>query len=424
MAKPLAVVIPVFGQHHLTAALLEDVRTEDELVDVLIVDNGGDYEPSGEERLLVAGTNLGWSGGCNLGLAAASQHPYEAFVLLNNDTRLSHGFFAGLRTGLADTGAGLLAPAFNDFWPQHFTALGGSAAAYRPVRRHRAVVFVDGTCMAIPRATYEAVGPLDAERFGPFDWGSELDYSLRVARAGLAICVTELSYLEHFRHATAFAMRPDCEPVASADMDAGMASKWGKDWVRLLDTSSRLAPGDDTVAVIIPSIPQRWRMLAECLASVARQSVKPTEHLVGIDHHRIGAANMLNRLAASTQSAWLAVVCDDDLLDARHLEVLMAAGCDADIVYPYCRVVGRGDWSPNREFDPDALREANYIPATALIRRTLWERLGGWRPEPFNEDHDFWLRAVDAAATFKCVPEVTWTYRFHGGNHSVTGVSA
>jgi hypothetical protein len=34
------------------------------------------------------------------------------------------------------------------------------------------------------------------------------------------------------------------------------------------------------------------------------------------------------------------------------------------------------------------------------------------------------LRALEVSATFKCVPEITWTYRFHGGNHSVTGVSA
>ena len=421
---PVAVVIPVLGQHHLTSALLDDVRTEADLVDVVIVDNGGDYEASGHERVLRADGNLGWSGGCNLGMLHASDGDYRVFVLLNNDTRVSPDFFAGLLQGLDDTGAGLVAPVFNDVWAQHVTPYSGAASDYAPVHRHRAVAFVDGTCMAIPRDTYDRVGELDAERFGPFDWGAEADYALRTTQAGLAICVTELSFLTHFRHATARVLRADCEQVASADMDAGMRAKWGEDWTRVLDTSMRPAPGDDTVALIIPSIPQRWRMLAECLASVARQTRKPTEHLVGIDHRRRGAASTLNRLAASTECAWLAVVSDDDLLDARHLEVLMAAAADADVVYPYCRVTGRGDWCPNRAFAADALREANYIPATALIRRSLWERLGGWRAVPSNEDHDFWLRAVAAAATFKCVPEVTWTYRFHGGNRSVTGVSA
>jgi GT2 family glycosyltransferase len=272
--------------------------------------------------------------------------------------------------------------------------------------------------------TYGRIGPLDAERFGGYGWGAEVDYSLRTRRAGMRICVTELSYLSHLRHATARTLSADCEAVASVEMDQGMRAKWGATWTQALDQSVRALPREDSIALITPSVPERAQRLAECIASVATQTRTPDEHFVGIDHERIGVANMLNRLAERTSSAWLAVLADDDLLDPCHLDVLIAEAEGADIVYAFCRVTGRGGWSPNRDFDPAALRRANYIPATALIRYSLWERLGGWSERQVHEDHEFWLRALDAGATFRCIPRVTWTYRFHGGNRSTTGRSA
>ena len=422
--KPIAVVIPVLGRPELTEALLGDVRAEDDLVEVLVVDNGGDYLATGAETVLRPGRNLGWSGGGNHGLAHAAAAGHELLVLLNNDTRLSPGFFAGLREAWRETGAGLLAPVFNDVWPQHVTEHAGPAAAFQPVARHRDAAFLDGTCLAIPRLTYHRQGGLDAARFGGFGWGAEVDYSVRVRRAGLALCITERAFLTHLRHATARAVSPDCERIASKEMDLGMRAKWGANWTKLLDTSTRPLPRTDTIALITPSIPDRHARLAECIDAVRRQTRPPDEHVIGIDHHRIGVANMLNRLAVRTQSAWLGVVADDDLLDARHLEVLSAGIDGADIVYSYCRVLGRDGWNPNRGFDAAALRQANYIPATAIIRRSLWERLDGWRAEPRHEDHDFWIRALDAGARFTCIPQVTWTYRFHGGNQSIVGRSS
>jgi hypothetical protein len=90
-------------------------------------------------------------------------------------------------------------------------------------------------------------------------------------------------------------------------------------------------------------------------------------------------------------------------------------------------VLAENGWLPNQDFDEDRLRAANYIPATTLVRRALWTKLAGWREDGWRfgaehddpaltEDWDFWLRALDARARFVCVPKVTWTYRYHGGN--------
>lgn len=97
------------------------------------------------------------------------------------------------------------------------------------------------------------------------------------------------------------------------------------------------------------------------------------------------------------------------------METLLAASEGADVIYPWCRVEDHDPelepWSPNRLFSADALLRYNYIPVTALIRRDLWDEVGGMPSLPHAEDWAFWKRCLAAGAVFRCVPEVLWTYR-------------
>lgn len=196
------------------------------------------------------------------------------------------------------------------------------------------------------------------------------------------------------------------------------------------------------IAVLTPSLPDRGELLAEAVASVRAQTHRPTVHAIAVDYDSDGIGALLNRLAGSTDAEWLARLDDDDLLEPNHLEVLGSAADRADVVYSWCQVaprvadavvpdvpavLGENRWVPNQEFDEARLRAGNYIPATTLVRRSLWAELGGWREDGWRfggeredpaltEDWEFWLRALDAGARFVCVPVVTWTYRYHGGN--------
>jgi hypothetical protein len=197
-----------------------------------------------------------------------------------------------------------------------------------------------------------------------------------------------------------------------------------------------------SIAVLTPSLPERSEMLAEAMESVQAQTTKPSIHAIGIDYDRVGIGRMLNQLAASVEAEWLARLDDDDLFKPDHLKVLVSGMGDGDVIYSWCdiaqrscdgssppvpSVLGPSRWIPNQTFDAAKLRKRNYIPATTLIRKSLWQDLGGWslpgwgvgespRKPEFAEDWDFWLRALDAGARFVCIPEVTWTYRFHGEN--------
>ena len=227
----LAVIIPTYGRDDLTAAVLDDLRPHDGPLAIYLVDNRGDYpEPYCGEVLLRPGSNLGWAGGCNWGLLAA-QGKFDAYVLLNNDVRLSPHFLLNMVEGWRTRGASLLGPVYDHNWPHQRSSYEGDAASYEARTRDHRVPFVDGTCMFIPEATLNRVGLLDAESWPRHGWGCDKDYALRVRQIGGSVWVTERCYLNHLGRQTAVTFGGYSERAAEDENDSGMAAKWGSQWV-------------------------------------------------------------------------------------------------------------------------------------------------------------------------------------------------
>lgn len=178
-----------------------------------------------------------------------------------------------------------------------------------------------------------------------------------------------------------------------------------------------------TVTVITPSVPRRARMLAEAIASVNAQTVPPYAHLIHVDYEMIGCWAVQNILLKAVTTPWFAILDDDDLFGPDHLETLLShATGELAVVYSWCRVEGE-QWNPNQLFDEEALYRNNYIPATALIRTEVARAVGGWKQREDNcEDWGMWLDILAAGGRFLCVPEITWTYRFHNDNSSRGGL--
>lgn len=203
IGKKCLVTIPAFGSNALTHAVLPDVLAESHLVDLLIVDNGGHYERIADEWVITPRENIGWAGASNLGFRTAFRHGYEFALTLNNDTRLSPGFFAGLLDPRLPADVGLVAPAYDGWWNAQSSNYAGAVDEYEPVDYFRRVPIVDGTALMMSADAWVTVGGLDERTFGKFAWGSDIDLSIRVAAAGFGIYVTERSFVHHLDMASA-----------------------------------------------------------------------------------------------------------------------------------------------------------------------------------------------------------------------------
>jgi GT2 family glycosyltransferase len=227
-------VIPVHGDHQMTHDLLADLWRERTLVDVVVVDNGGDYRPAGDEVVLRPGKNLGWAGATNYGTEAKMSSEYSGALWLNNDTRLAEGFVGGLIRCWQDTDAALVGPFYDCYWSHQRLRRPVPVDVYRPRPRHFRAPFLDGTCIFAPAATIDAIGLLDAATFSPIGWGAEIDYGLRARSAGFELATTQLSYLHHEKSVTGKrlyegGLRGYAERGYPVLMN-GMREKWGENW--------------------------------------------------------------------------------------------------------------------------------------------------------------------------------------------------
>ena len=168
------------------------------------------------------------------------------------------------------------------------------------------------------------------------------------------------------------------------------------------------------VSVLTPSVPERAAMLEEACASVDAQTLRRWEHLVDVDTGYTGCARTVNRLAAAATAEWLLILADDDLLKPDCLARHFRASKEADIVYGPPTV--EGEDASTFHGDPPA------IPSLCLIRRHIWEDLGGYQEDlTQREDRNLYERALERGIRFVRIPQETWVYRFHGVNKSRGG---
>ena len=176
------------------------------------------------------------------------------------------------------------------------------------------------------------------------------------------------------------------------------------------------------LTVITCTIPERAQMLAQLAAALDAQTVRP-EWMIEIDDSGHGPVPNLNSLVDRADTEWVFRLDDDDLVDPEHFEILSAhLTDDFDVVYSWPRI----DPTPaDGRFTEDGLQvvfplasleERNFIASAAAVRRSLWVELGGLSNVP-EEDADFWVRAWRAGARFRCIPQVTWTYRLGDWPH-------
>lgn len=209
-------------------------------------------------------------------------------------------------------------------------------------------------------------------------------------------------------------------------------------------------------SVIMPSY-KMGGFIGEALTSVGAQSCQDWEVIVVEDcgpedgtetivrqfaathpDHRVefirhekntGVSGARNTAMAACKGAWIAFLDPDDAWVPGYLEQMREQAADADIcACGASRVDANGQrlgsyiYGPTTtriaEF-PHSLAKSNFFnPSFTIIRREVYEKIGGYDEAPeiqHAEDWDYWLRALTAGFRFNFAEDEWCLYREHAG---------
>lgn len=121
-----------------------------------------------------------------------------------------------------------------------------------------------------------------------------------------------------------------------------------------------------------------------------------------------------NFAASFASNEWLMFFCDDDYFihgNVKELNEQVREGRfdDADIVF-FKVFTGNGSWGATQDFSLDTLRECNMIPAGSLIRKSCFDKLGGFKISACA-DWNLWIRAKKANLRFKYFDKPVYFFR-------------
>lgn len=187
------------------------------------------------------------------------------------------------------------------------------------------------------------------------------------------------------------------------------------------------------------------RYLAECLASVAAQSVRGIEHIVVLDgctdgsaaiveragvhddrltciaHERnLGISAAYNTAFACARAPWVLKVDADDTIEPGYVEAILRAEAEEprrSVIFSWCHLFGTEERVHQYPaFERARMADVFMIPGPAAILREMWGTVGGFRKLPCAEDWDLYVRiaAAEELVPYQ-IPAALWNYRQHDG---------
>ncbi len=150
-------------------------------------------------------------------------------------------------------------------------------------------------------------------------------------------------------------------------------------------------------------------MLKEALSSVDAQIVPALEVLV-MDKGKDGWVKMNEGVRIAKGDCFI-ILSDDDKLDPEYIAKTTALmeKTGVDIVA-----------TPLENFgDETGVHGVGAFPFfTALCKKSIWEKVGGWDDVGAASDADFWFKCFDAGGHWEILGEPLFKYRKHGGQAS------
>jgi glycosyltransferase involved in cell wall biosynthesis len=171
-------------------------------------------------------------------------------------------------------------------------------------------------------------------------------------------------------------------------------------------------PGREDIEIIVVDDGSTDERTRGVMDEVAARGIKV------IRQENKGLAAARNAAIAASQGQYVFPLDADDRLRPGWIDNgirILDSNPQVGVVYGDAECFGtrNGRWNVG-PFDQDRLLYWNYIHASALYRRSVWEQNRGYdgtMPVQGLEDWDFWLGALEHGWEFAYIPEVFFDYR-------------
>lgn len=154
-----------------------------------------------------------------------------------------------------------------------------------------------------------------------------------------------------------------------------------------------------------------WARTAE-RAVASAHALQPAAREVIVVHEPDGALHTArNAGAAQASGEWLCFLDGDDELDPGYLDAMArahAAHPDAGLLGPAVAYVRHGVRQEPMCWPEVDLRDGNYLVIGTLVRRFMFDAVGGFKHWPMYEDWCLWQRCWLAGAEPVVVPDAVY----------------
>lgn len=205
--RDTAVIVLHFGSSQQTAAAVARLRAfypQKAAPLVFVVENGPPPAAWDDESSLTVirlPQNRGYAAASNAGIRAALAQGAQFLVLLNNDVLVEPGFLEAMRAAADDPSVGTVGAVLQE---TEGMVYGGGVVSWltlkailaRAALPPAALHYVHGACLGLTRACAERVGLFSEDLF--LYW-EDVEFGLRVRRAGFRFAVAERPLLRHQR---------------------------------------------------------------------------------------------------------------------------------------------------------------------------------------------------------------------------------
>ena len=170
---------------------------------------------------------------------------------------------------------------------------------------------------------------------------------------------------------------------------------------------------DITVCTLTMPDGSRAEMLERNKKSVREQTQPVYAHL--IDDAPGDMGDLYNNLVDKVETEWVALLDDDNYWHGHHVNTIVQALHNADVVYTWDSSGSRPRHNVNDkpyEWIEWLGEDSNWLDTSCAYRVSKWKEIGGMAGADGTQlkDWDLCKRMVEAKARFVCVPQATWRY--------------